>query len=157
MVEMAITLALFLALVFAIIEFSLAYYTWARTNEAARDAARYAIVNTPVADISGLSCPGGAEVTATCTTEVCAPLLDVARRVAPFVEGANIHVSYACSGTGNPDRPAELLIPEVVVEIRDTQYDFIVPVLLGVPASITLPTARAVRTGEDMFTEVGGS
>src|SRR3989338_6152716 len=91
MVEMAITLALFLALVFAIIEFSMAYYTWARTNEAARDAARFAIVNDPVADISGLSCPGAGTVTATCAAADCAPMLEVVNRVPPFVEGGNVH------------------------------------------------------------------
>lgn len=157
MVEMAITLSLFLMLVFAIIEFSMAYFTWARINEAARDAARYAIVNDPLADISGLSCPGTGEVDVTCTDAACADLMTVVHRVAPFVEAGQVHVRYGCSGAGNPERPAEMVIPEVTVEIRDVQYEFIVPVLLGVDSPMGLPTARAARTGEDLFTEDSGS
>lgn len=156
MVEMAITISLFMMLVFGIIEFSLAYFQWTRINEAARDGARYAIVNNPVADISGLSCPGGVPVEIDCGATDCAPLMAVVQRVGTFVVPANVHVRYACSNAGNPARPAEMMIPEVTVEIRDVGYDFVVPSLLGVGATMDLPTARASRTGEDLYTEGSG-
>lgn len=155
LVETAITLALFLMLVFAILEFSMAYFAWARTNEAARDGLRQAIVSNPVANISGVSCPGW-ETEVACTGADCATLLAAVQRVAPFVSGEQVFVGYACGDAGNPARTGELMIPEVTVEIRNVQYEFIVPVLLGVDTPMTLPPARAARTGEDLFTEGSG-
>jgi hypothetical protein len=64
-------------------------------------------------------------------------------------------VTYACSAAGNPVRP--MPIPEVTVAIPDVTYEFVVPSLLGVGTTITLPTARNTRTGEDLYTEGGGS
>lgn len=155
LVETALTLAIFLMLVFAIIEFAMAYFAWARTNEAVRDGLRYAVVNNPVTDISGVACPGGEEEV-DCSGADCAPLLAVVHRVAPFVAAGQVHVRYACGDAGNPGRTGELMIPEITVEIRDVQYEFIVPGLLGVESPMTLPAARASRTGEDLFTEGGG-
>lgn len=155
LVEMAITLSLFLLLVFGIIEFALAYNAWARINEAARDGVRHAIVSEPVTDISGLACPGGS-VEVTCSASTCESLLAVTGRVASFLRPDQVHVRYACGNAGNPARSQEQMIPEVTVEIRDVSYAFIVPSLLGLGTAITLPDARATRTGEDLFTEVGG-
>ncbi len=154
MVEMAVTLPLFLALVFAIIEFSMAYFAWARINEAARDATRYLVVNDPLVDLAPptLTCPGGS-IEIVCTASTCAGLMTVVGRVAPFVTPDQVHVRYACSSAGNPDRPVEMIIPEITVELRDVEYEFIVPVLLGVTSPMGLPPARASRTGEDLFTE----
>lgn len=155
MVEMAIAVVFFFMLVFGIIEFALGYFSWARINEAARDGARYAIVNNPVTDISGLVCPGDS-VEVACTSAECSDLLDVVHRVAPFATGDQVFVRYACGDAGNPARPAEMMIPEVTVELRGVEHEFIVPVLLGFPARVELPTARATRTGEDLFTEGSG-
>jgi hypothetical protein len=74
-------------------------------------------------------------------------------RLAPFVDRAEI--TYACSDAGFPDRPVP--VPEVTVTIPDVTYEFVVPALLGVGTTITLPTARNSRTGEDLYTEGGGS
>lgn len=157
MVEMAITLSLFMMLVFGVVEFGLAYFDWARTNEAARDAVRYAIVNDPVTDISGLTCPGGAAVTTDCTGADCAALLGVVQRIASFVPGAKVQVTYECSDAGNPARPNDMKIPAVTVRITGIQHQFVVPGILGfTEADITLPEARATRTGEDLFTGAGG-
>lgn len=156
LVEMAITLSLFLLLVFAIIEFALAYNAWARINEAARDTARTAIVSNPVVDISGMPCPGGAPIDVTCTATSCATLLVATGRVAAFVQPQQVHVRYACGNAGNPSRPRAMMIPEVTVEIRDVYYPFIVPSLLGLGTSMLLPSARVTRTGEDMYTEGSG-
>ncbi len=152
MVEMAVTLPLFLALVFAIIEFSMAYFTWARINEAARDATRFVIVNDPLVNLATLACPGDS-IEIACDASTCAGLMTAVGRVAPFVTPDQVYVRYACSSAGNPARPIEMIIPEVTVEIRDVEYEFIVPALLGVTSPMGLPTARASRTGEDLFTE----
>lgn len=156
MVEMAITVSLFMMLVFGIIEFSMAYFQWTRMNEAARDASRYAIVNDPIVDLSTLSCPGGAAIEVDCGSSDCGVLLDTARKVGTFLEPGNVHVRYACSDAGNPARPSELSIPEVTVEIRNVHYSFVVPSLIGLGATMGLPAARATRTGEDLETVGGG-
>lgn len=155
MVEMAITLPLFLMLVLGTIEFSLAYHQWVRINEAARAGVRYAITNTPPVDLQGeLACPGGS-VDVTCDAASCVDLLEVTGRVAAFLRPDQVHLRYACGNVGNPARPVEMKIPEVTVEIRDVEYTFVVPSLLGLGTSLKLPTARATRTGEDLYTEIG--
>jgi len=156
MVEMAITLSLFLLLVMGIIEFALAYHTWARINEAARDGLRYAIVSTPPVNLATMTCPGGS-LEITCDATTCADLLTVTGRVAPFLQPGQVHLRYACGTVGNPARTPEQMIPEVTLEIRDVEYSFVVPSLLGLGTTLDLPAARATRTGEDLFTEVGGS
>lgn len=157
MVETAITLSLFLMLVFAIIEFSMAYFTWARSSEAARDMLRHAIVNDPAANLSGLACPGGAPVVLACNSTACADLLAVGRRVAPFLEPGNVRITYACSTAGNPDRPVEWPVTTVTLEVHGVIHRYIVPGLLGLATEQRLPAARVTRTGEDLYTEVGGS
>lgn len=156
MVEMAITLSLFLLLVMGIIEFALAYHTWARINEAARDGLRYAIVSTPPASLEDMTCPGGS-VELTCDATTCADLLAITGRVAPFLRPDQVHLRYACGTAGNPSRSGEQMIPEVTLEIREVEYSFVVPSLLGLGTTMSLPVARATRTGEDLFTEVGGN
>lgn len=152
MVEMALTISLFLLLVFGIIEFALAYFAWARTNEAVREVVREAMVSDPVVDITTLACPGDS-VTVTCSDAACAPLLAIAQRSAPFVPGGKLQVTYACSPAGNPDRPVEMRILEVTAVISDLEYDFVVPSIIGMDATMRLPTATASRTGEDLYTE----
>lgn len=154
LVEMAITILLFLLLVFGIIEISLALFTWVRATEGARDGARYVIVHDPVTSLSALSCPGGTPVVKTCSSG-CSALMTTISRAAPFVAGSQVKVTYACSDAGDPGRPAELLIPEVTVEISGLSYPFAVPTLIGLGSSLSLPTVRTTRTGEDLFTEIG--
>lgn len=154
LVEMAISLLLFLLLVFGIIEISLALFTWVRATEAARDGARYVIVHDPVSSISGLSCPGGTPVVHTCSSG-CTDLMTTINRAAPFVTGGQVKVTYACSDAGDPGRPAELKIPEITVEINGLSYPFAVPELIGLGSSLALPTVRTSHTGEDLFTEIG--
>lgn len=154
LVEMAITLLLFLLLVFGIIEISLALFTWVRATEGAREGARFAIVHAPVASLGGLSCPGGSPVVQTCSSG-CTDLMTTVQRAAPFVTGSQVQVSYACSDAGDPGRPPSLPIPEVTVEISGLSYPFAVPALFGLGPSLPLPSVRTTRTGEDLFTEIG--
>lgn len=157
MVEMALTLVIFLMLVFGIIEFALAYLSWHRTAESVREGARYAIVSTPVTSLAGLTCPGGAAVTTTCTADSCPGLFAVMRRVDPLLgDGAEqVSVTYACSGAGSPDRPVELVIPEVTVSVSGLRYTFVVPGIIGLGSNIQLPAVTVTRTGEDLYSPPG--
>lgn len=150
MVEMALTLTLFLALVFAIIEFALAYFTWDRAAEGARQGLRQAIVSTP-ATTASLVCPR-ADVVVACTAAACLPTLNAIQRIAPFVQGGNVSVTYACSDAGNPERPPELAIPEVIIRITGIAYTFAVPGIIGIGSTLPLPDIKVSRTGEDLYT-----
>lgn len=155
MVEMALVLSLFMLITFGIIEFALAYFTWHRAAEGAREGLRYAIVSSPATGSAlGLVCPGG-QVTVTCDTATCAPILNRIQRVAPFVTGDQVAITYACSTAGNPDRPADIAVPEVSMEVTGLSYTFAVPGILGLGTTLQLPDVRASRTGEDLFTSAG--
>lgn len=155
MVEMALVLSLFMLITFGIIEFALAYFTWHRASEGAREGLRYAIVSSPATGSPlGLTCPGG-QVTVTCNTAACAPILNRINRLAPFVSGDQVAIRYACSTAGNPDRPADMAIPEVSIEVTGLSYTFAVPGILGLGTTLQLPDVRASRTGEDLFTSAG--
>lgn len=157
MVEMAIVLSLFLLLVFGIMEFAMAYFTWHRAAEGAREGLRYAIVSGPVTSDGdlGLVCPGAAVVVPDCTDSTCLPLLDEIKKVAPFVQGSQVIVTYACTNTGSPERPEALRIPEVTVQITDLIYTFAVPGIIGLGTTMNLPNVTVSRTGEDLFTSAG--
>lgn len=153
MVEMALTLALFLAIVFAIFEFALAYFKWDRAAEGARQGLRQAIVSSPATGSAlALTCPGG-QVVVQCTTADCQPILNSIQRVAPFVQGSQVSVIYACSDAGNPARPAALAIPEITVEVSGLVYTFAVPGIIGLGTTMQLPVIRVSRTGEDLYTQ----
>ncbi|MDT8403036.1 pilus assembly protein [Sulfuriflexus sp.] len=181
MVEMAIVISLFLALVFGIIEFSLVIFNWSRVVEATRVGARYAIVNDPACDIygtsEGVACAGGPLVCDSASTEFN-PLEDVnvagdcefaepytidnaacsiveqMRRQQPLIEtsvGANVKISYSCSDAGFSGLAQT--IPVVKVSTSGVQYRFIVPGILGLDnVAITMPPFETTRTGEDLGT-----
>ena len=48
MVEMALTLGIFMVILLALFEFSLLMFTWSRAVEATRLGSRLAVVSTPV-------------------------------------------------------------------------------------------------------------
>ncbi|WP_250832565.1 TadE/TadG family type IV pilus assembly protein [Marinobacter sediminum] len=151
MVEMAITIAIFMMLLFAIIEMAILLHTWSKASEATRAASRYAIVSTPVTDLSGLSCPGG-EVSVTCGDASCGTLLETVQGYLPWVDGANVRVTYRCSSTGFSGRPEELAIRQVEVALENVTYELAVPNLIGVEGELTLPDFRSTRTTEDLHT-----
>lgn len=157
MVEMAVVISLFMLLVFGIMEFAMAYFTWHRAAEGARDGLRYAIVSGPVTSDGelGLVCPGAAVVVPDCTDSTCLPLLNRIQRVAPFVQGSQVVVTYACTNTGSPERPEALRIPEVTIQITDLEYTFAVPGIIGLGQAMNLPDVTISRTGEDLFTSAG--
>lgn len=155
MVEMALTLPLMLILIFGIIEFSLVIYTWARGIEATRTGARYAVVNTPVVDLSGLACDGDTAINieADCDNADCDGLLTEMRKILPALEADNVHVIYECSHTGNPERPLAMKTPEVRVSIRGFEYKFVMPMIFR-EESVTwaMPEFTSTHTAEDLHT-----
>lgn len=152
LVEMSITLTIFIMLVFAIFEMAILLYTWGKANEATRAAVRHAIVSSPVTDISGLSCPGAAGVSVTCADADCGELFEQVRGFLPWINSANVRVTYRCSSAGFPDRPESLTIREVEVALENVVYELAVPNLIGVDSELSLPDFRATRTSEDLHT-----
>lgn len=158
LVENALTMAFFLMLVMAILEFSLLMYVWSRGAEAAREASRYAIVSDAIIDLTLLECAGGSalEVRTDCSgIGKCEELMKRVLALLPQARPENVIVSYRCSGAGFAGRPGDMVIPEVQVEINNLEYQMIVPALFGLPRSWVLPSMTSTRTGEDMETVFG--
>lgn len=155
MVEFSIAVTLFLVIVFGIIQFSMSYYAWNEVSEAARDGARYLLVNTPPISVSGQTCPGGAAVSGNCSSSgSCTGLMSVIQKKASFVKGSQVAVSYACSNSGNPARPASSRVRDVTVTISGVANPFvfwIVP-MEGGNKKPSLQTVTETRTGETLFT-----
>ena len=147
-------------IIMAIFEFSLVLFMWTRGVEATRAGVRYAIVNTPIVDITDtgiLDCSSGTntKVEPDCSSgSSCDGIVAAMQQLLPSVQHANVQVVYECSKVGNPDRPIQLPIPEVRVSIQNLSYDFIVPDLLGLGASITMPEFTSTMTGEDLNTVI---
>lgn len=159
LVESALTVSLFLLMIFAVIEFALLMFTWSKGAEAARLISRAAIVSDPIVSLtggSGLDCEGGGgntTIEASCTGKAeCDEFEAIIQAFLPGSSKSNIQVTYSCSGVGYDDRPVEMLIPEVKVKILNYQYEMIVPSLTGLPVSWTLPPMTSGRTGEDLET-----
>ena len=154
MVEMAIVLMLFLILVFGIIEFSMAIFSWSRVIESTRAGARYAIVNNIETGCASLTCPDGAAVT--CDLAEDSPILDKMRsRVGTGVLSVGkAKITYACAnGTGlnDPDYPDDW-IRQVTVTVTGVEHTFVVGELLGVGATMVMPDYSTTRTSEDLYT-----
>ena len=154
MVEMAIVLPIFLALVFAIIEFSMVLFNWSRVIETSRAGVRYAIVNNvECADVTGddgMVCPGASPIT--CTLQADSKLLEeMQKTVLPgMLMEDSVNITYACSDAGSDERPTPIL--QVSVEITGMQHQFIVSGLFGVDLTMTLPDQATTRTSEDLYT-----
>ena len=152
MLEMAIVLPLFLALVFGILEFGVAVFNWSLVVEATRSGARYAIVNNEecvgVTGDEGMVCPGAEPVS--CQVATDSPMLVEMRKVRPTLVEENVFVTYECSDAGFDERPRPVL--QVTVETRNIEYAFILPALLGIEATVSMPAFSTTRVSEDMYT-----
>jgi len=177
MVEMAISVSLFLLLVFAIIEFALAIFDWSRVVEATRSAARYAIVHDPAIELAtedqpctnpdgslvlvdgeplSWSISGGVDFD--CASGV--PGCDIVEHIRPLLqvtqtintEQAKLFVTYTCSKAGYAAHPITTWVYEVTVRSESFLHPFFVPTLLGLPAELTIPPFSTTRLGEDMQT-----
>jgi len=150
MIEMAIVIPIFLVLVFAIIEFSMAIFTWSRVIESSRAGARYAIVSdVECSGVSGMVCPGSGSVS--CALDADSKLLAEMQKVsATIITEENVNISYACSDAGFDERPTPVL--HVTVTVSDVEHQFIVPGLFGFATTMTMPTHATTRTSEDLYT-----
>lgn len=154
LVETALTMSLFLLIMFAVIEFALLMFTWTRGIEATRLSVRQAIVSDPLSDLCALDCSSTEEedrtVTVKCSDVACGPIFDQAEAFLWGLKSNELSVTYRCSSIGFEDRPEELLIPEVAVEISGYEYEMIIPSLIGLPKLWPLPAMTTTRTGEDL-------
>lgn len=179
LVEMAIVILVFLMLVFGVIEFARAIFEWSRLVEATRAGARYAIVNDPACDIYGTTegdvCDGGpldcdstdplertrvVTVAGNCTIpgsytidDADCAIVESMRHMQPLIAssaGANVQISYTCSDAGYSE--LENNIPVITLSTSGVDFIFVVPSLLGVDATVTMPPFETTRTGEDLGT-----
>jgi len=150
MVEMAITLPLFLLLIFAIIELALVIFTWTRAVDSTRAGARYAIVNDAVTDISSLDCSAVTNVTVSCDSANCADLMNEMNSLYQDLEAANVTVRYGCSSTGFSGNPRP--VREVSVSIVGQEYELVLPGVIGLDPNLTLPDFTSTRVSEDLNT-----
>lgn len=145
-VESAIILILFLILILGIIEFALLIFNVSSLVEATRAGARDLIVNDELVTISEDTCP----VTVDCTDGSCDGLLGLMQKFYPRLEDKNLEVEYRCSAAGFSE--AYFSIYEVEVRLKDVEYTFITPGILGLDATITLPDFKTTRLSEDLET-----
>lgn len=155
LIEFAITFVLFLLVVLGTMELALTYFAWNKVSEAARDGARYLIVNAALADLSTQSCAAAAPVaTVACSGGGCDGLLGRLQAQAPFVGAAHVTVHYHCSGAGNPALPDENRVRRVTLEISGVPHPQAITALagLGQTGPPVLPAVSVTRTGEDLYT-----
>ncbi|MEJ1463006.1 MAG: TadE/TadG family type IV pilus assembly protein [Candidatus Sedimenticola sp. (ex Thyasira tokunagai)] len=171
MVEAAIIMALFLALVFAIIEFSIAMFKYEQSVEATRAGTRFAIVNDPVCDLFGdldsaitdcpLDCAAGTltdYVSVNCndsgvecgSADPRSGLLGAMARMIPEIVPENVNLIYACSGAGYQQRPTP--VPSITVSTSGLGHQLILPSLFDFEATWGIPPFSSTRLGEDLET-----
>ena len=160
--EFALTLSLFLLVVFGIMELALTYFVWNRVSEAARDGARLLIVNAPVGDLSAQSCAAASPpvVTVACgsadgSAAGCAPLLSTLWATAPFITAANVSVQYRCAATGNPTAQDADRVRTVTLTVSNVAHPQVITALagLGWRSGGLLPAVSVTRTSEDLYTK----
>jgi len=162
MVEFALVAILYLTLIFGIIEFVVAVYHWSQVVKSAREGVRHAIVHDPICDPLGLyagiadcspvlNCASAPTVTtAACGSVDCSNLLvPIQAGGRQDIAGANVVVTYACSGL---DLPNGTPIPLVTVTIQNVTHNLIVPNFLGFNPTWTIPSVSVTKTAEDLCT-----
>ena len=157
LVEMALVLILFLIIIFAVIEFSIAIVRSAQLAEATRDGLRYAITNDPLGTLP--SCLGGASdpVDAkACGSNSCVKMINGMARIAPLINTQSdikVEVKYTCPVSGYIDRNDTYL---VTVTVSGAKHYLTVPGILGLGITINLQTFKSTRLSEDLHTAAGG-
>lgn len=150
LVEMSIVLLLFLMVIFAVMEFSIAVYRSAQLGEATRSGLRYAIVNDPVGVLP--SCPGGPAEEHDASEEMInrmanfAPIINVQSDI-------EVKVEYTCPASGYIDSNDVYL---VAVRISGAKHYLTVPGVLGLNVAVNLQEFKSTRLSEDLHTSVSG-
>lgn len=170
MVEMALVISIFLAVVFAIIEFSLAVFYASRLSEATRAGARYAIVNHAlIEDIKDKTCEEIAGLDfQRCTDTACEKIVASMSKVVN-VTASNVFVRYQCAETGYTGSAGysntnkEIYSITVAIASNFTggkligiEYPLIIPkeILHLEKATITMPVFESTRLSEDLWSPV---
>lgn len=150
MVEMAVVLLLFLMIIFAIMEFSIAIVRSAQFAEATRGGVRYAIVNDPLTDLSACI-DTGAAVSIDCDAGNCPGLIERMTLISPLINVQNIkvNVKYTCPDREYVDHNQLYL---VTVTISGAQHRLTVPGVFGLDATVNLQTFESTRLSEDLHT-----
>jgi Flp pilus assembly protein TadG len=152
MVEMALTLGIFMVILLALFEFSLLMFTWSRAVEATRLGSRLAVVSTPVTSLEALDCEAVSRVETTCASASCGALETRMRGLLPQLNAGQIHISYSCAAVGYAAGPAAFRVYDVTVSIEDFRTTLVMPGLLGFPLEMTMPDFSTTRTSEDLHT-----
>lgn len=150
MVEMAIVLLLFLMIIFAIMEFSIAIVRSAQLAEATRGGVRYAIVNDSLADLSACI-DAGTTVSVDCDASNCPGLIERMALISPLINVQNIDVTvkYTCPNSEYVDHNQLYL---VTVTIAGAKHHLTVPGIFGIDATVNLQTFESTRLSEDLHT-----
>jgi hypothetical protein len=178
LVEFAIVFVIYTALVFAIIEFAMATFNWSRMVQATQAGARYAITNDPACDVFGYrdeafipDCDSGAALDDFCTagdevhreisSSECSAgtndsgckIVEKMQHYSPYVltGGSTVTVRYTCTDAGDP-KLSRRSIPLVTVSADNVPYHFMMPGLLNIDATVTMPSFETTHVGEDLFT-----
>jgi Flp pilus assembly protein TadG len=106
MVEMAFSLLILLAIMFGLIEISLALYSYHFISDAAREGSRYAIVHGSACLNAGASCTVSTDQIQTYVEDLGFPginpsAMSVTTTYAPYPAGGTCNPSAACNNPGN--------------------------------------------------------
>lgn len=152
-VELAIMLPLLVLFTFGILEFALAMGAYLQINEATRAAARTAVIQPAVADLSSLD-----STPATCTSSgssvscgsysvassaAYSAILAEVQRVRPDITAEQLEVSYSASGTGYSST-ADGTAPLVTIRIIGYEHSLILQNLVGI-STIAFPDFATSR------------
>jgi hypothetical protein len=155
MVEAALTMVLFLMLLFGIMEFAMLIFRVSSLVEATRAGARYLIVNDPVpaVDFGSIDCSDEDNNSATATCDAgCDGLVPLMQSLyGQSLDDSQVQVQYRCSITAGYEG-AYFNIYEVEVSVRNAEYRFVTPGILGLNATVTLPDFATSRLSEDLNT-----
>lgn len=158
MVEMALVISIFLSLIFAVFEFSLAIFYAARLSEATRVAARSAVVNNSIVDdIHDRTCDDiAAQEYLQCDAGKCVGIIKAINNIVD-IDPTTIFVRYQCTTTGYTkaagftDSTHEIY--SITVKLQGVVYQFIMPGILGLHPSITMPSFETTRLSEDLWSQ----
>ncbi len=156
-VEMAISLLIFLIIMLGTIDIALLMFKMVKGVEVARETARQLIVSEPLTALTVLNgCDVDTEFTLKTTPVQCTGTCDdYAESLLGDYTSGDIVVTYGCSGAGRLERGAidpRLIIPQVRVDVL-VRYSFLFSEILFGEDSLTVTrTFSVTRTGEDIDT-----
>lgn len=156
MVEMALVIALFMSLVFAIFEFSLAVFYATRLAEATRAGVRYAVVsNSTMSDLSTMDCSQLDSVGfRQCDLTTCGNVIVQMNKLVK-IDPSDVYIRYQCSSTGYTGQAgytaANQEIYSITLKLQGVQYPLIMPGIIGLSTTITMPSFESTRLSEDLW------